>query len=126
MKGLLITFAILALSFNIAQAVQPDYYVFASIWAGTNCYYRTCYANQTLLLDPTFFNIHGLWPNYWQGYPAFCDNSSLYDPSSINLQTKLKMQTLWNGMNWTSWDFHDHEWTKHGTCWNDPKGDNTT
>ena len=22
--------------------------------------------------------------------------------------------------------FHDHEWTKHGTCWNDPHGPNVT
>jgi ribonuclease T2 len=30
------------------------------------------------------------------------------------------MKTYWIGMNESSDMFHAHEWSKHGTCWNDP------
>jgi Ribonuclease I len=108
---------------SVINSVPYDYYVFASIWAGTNCYMQPCYENQTASLNPTFVNIHGLWPNYFNGYPQYCDNTSSYNPNNIPSLLLNKMETNWNGMNWTTYDFHDHEWTKHGTCWNDPAGD---
>ncbi len=121
MAKFLVIFCLLA-SLSYIQAASYDYHLFASFWSATNCYFRKCYSNQTGDLNPNFFNVHGLWPNYWKGYPAYCGNIPDYNPDYLPKLLLDKMRTDWNGMNWTTDDFHDHEWTKHGTCWDDPLG----
>ena len=101
-----------------------DYYLFASIWSGSSCYLQQCWNNQTQDLSPNFFNIHGLWPNNWEGYPSWCDNNTEYNSNYIEPALYAEMGKFWNGMNWTTDAFHAHEWSKHGTCWNDPAGYN--
>ena len=116
---------IFILSLLIFSSVYSyNYYLFASIWAPTDCYFTQCWANQTGDINREFFNIHGLWPNNWEGYPQFCDNNTEFNPNYLNPTLLNTMEHLWNGMNWTTNDFHAHEWSKHGTCWNDPAGFN--
>ena len=66
-------------------------------------------------------NIHGLWiqngPSQSCSHPQMCLNSP-YDPTnSISSQTKSDMTYNWVGVFNDSNAFHDHEWTKHGTCY---------
>ncbi|MFB2768199.1 ribonuclease [Pelatocladus sp. BLCC-F211] len=51
------------------------------------------------------FVLHGLWPQYQQGYPSNC--------STQKLPPQLKRQ--FPGL-FPSDKLYDHEWEKHGTC----------
>ena len=51
------------------------------------------------------FVLHGLWPQYNQGYPSDCSNVKL--PDSV--------QAKFPGL-YPSTSLYDHEWEKHGTC----------
>jgi len=124
--ALFISFLLLV-SYIKAQNVTYDFYVFASFWVGTICTLSSCLANQTALASPSFFSIHGLWPDYNDGsYPSYCDNSSIFNPAELNAGLKSIMNTHWIGLSTPTDLFHDHEWSKHGTCWNGPESYKTT
>jgi len=66
------------------------------------------------------FNLHGLWPNAMkkEDQPFECDDSQKfhYDDFSESLRDQLELK--WNGLYNPTKSFLDHEWSKHGTCWN--------
>jgi len=65
-------------------------------------------------------NIHGLWPSVNEGeQPANCPGPA-FNPANISSETALNMISDWSGLYSSPTQFHGHEWTKHGTCWNDP------
>lgn len=101
------------------SCVPYNNYVFESFWLGTICTFQPCLSNQTSNISSTWWNIHGLWPGYQVGWPQYCNNNSQYDPTVIQPALYQQMSTLWIGMNESNDMFHEHEWTKHGTCWND-------
>lgn len=114
--SLLITFAI-----TQDQKIPYDFYVFASFWVGSICNLQQCLTNQTELATASFFSIHGLWPDYHNGsFPSYCDNSSVFRPDLIHPTLQQIMDTHWIGLSTSTDSFHDHEWSKHGTCWHDP------
>ena len=51
------------------------------------------------------FVLHGLWPQYNQGYPADCTQES-FDPKMMDQFPNL----------YPSEKLYSHEWEKHGTC----------
>jgi ribonuclease T2 len=51
------------------------------------------------------FVLHGLWPQYNQGYPSDCSNVKL------SASVKAKFPALYPNQS-----LYDHEWEKHGTC----------
>ncbi|XP_063990059.1 ribonuclease Oy-like isoform X2 [Diachasmimorpha longicaudata] len=65
--------------------------------------------------------IHGLWPGKFHTLDVkYCDNSSIFDPTSID-PIKTEMKTKW--LEWMPLKEDDkplwlwkHEWEKHGTC----------
>jgi len=65
------------------------------------------------------FLIHGLWVDYASGgYPSFCKDI----PFDIN---KIKdilpdLQKNWASCQGKSESFWEHEWLKHGTCFDPP------
>jgi len=98
---------------------QYSFYVFASEWAGSVCSYYDCLENYLQQIDPQFFNIHGLWPTLHNG--ASPDNDCLTLPFSANdigEPTNNQLQSKWSGLYADSTSFHEHEWEKHGRCWN--------
>jgi len=121
----MITVLLLVLAIQ-TYAVPYDLYTFSAFWLGTICPTQGCLKNETGLISPTFFNIHGLWPDYWNGYPSNCDNSSIFNSSLLTPQLSKLMDIYWVGVGQNSERFHDHEWSKHGTCWNDPAGNVST
>jgi len=117
MRALILLTIICCFNF-LVNAVQYDYMVFASFWGGSSCKLLGCPATETKNLNKKFFNIHGLWPDYYSGYPSNCDNSTL-DYAHIGDDLKAILDTHWSGLISSTAKFHNHEWTKHGTCWND-------
>ena len=65
-------------------------------------------------------NIHGLWLQYGSAekcaHPGDCLNIP-FDPNSLSAATKNDLTYHWVGVFNPSNGFHDHEWTKHGTCY---------
>jgi ribonuclease I len=101
----------------VASSSNYEYYVFAVEWAGTVCNFENCNATG---LATNWFNIHGLWPSDLSNSsaPAYCTGIS-WDASDISSTTQSELNTYWSGLYSSNNEFHDHEWTKNGTCWND-------
>lgn len=86
-----------------------DYNGLVIEWKPTDCMLYNCTAGYL----STDFNIHGLWPNNWDGtYPSFCSNASF----GITPQTQNLLMTCWLSYNGDPTTFWEHEWSKHGTC----------
>jgi ribonuclease T2 len=113
------SFPIILVLIGAISCVPYNNYVFESFWLGSICEFQECLTNQTQNISTTWWNIHGLWPGYQTGWPQYCNNNSQYIPGSIDPVLFDQMQKLWIGMNESNDMFHTHEWTKHGTCWND-------
>jgi len=107
--------------FSLSIAVPYDYLSFASFWGGTSCKLIGCKAAETKNLNKKFFNIHGLWPDYYSGYPSLCDNTTTFNASVLTPGLRNLLESHWSGLISSTANFHNHEWTKHGTCWNDVK-----
>ena len=65
-------------------------------------------------------NIHGLWlqngPQASCAHPQTCLNTA-FDVNALSAQTKSDLTYHWVGVFNDSNAFHNHEWTKHGTCY---------
>jgi ribonuclease T2 len=79
-----------------------DYYVLALSWSPEFCYSHPdkpeCQSGHH------GFVVHGLWPQYTDGYPEHCSNApGLPDPSQLaDIMPDTGLVT--------------HEWSTHGTC----------
>lgn len=118
MRSIAFVLSIACLLFGLKASSEYDYYVFATEWAGTVCRNTAC--SETKGIDPNFFNIHGLWPSQHSSTyePSNCHGPSFSD-SYLTNSTMAKLKRYWSGLFNPANDFHTHEWTKHGTCWND-------
>ncbi|MEE9455397.1 MAG: ribonuclease T2 [Paracoccaceae bacterium] len=86
-----------------------DYYVMALSWTPSWCALDGD-ARQSPQCDADQgfgFTLHGLWPQYEQGWPAYC-RTSARDPSRS--QTNAMADIMGSGG--LAW----HEWKKHGRC----------
>jgi len=87
------------------QSGQPgafDYYVLALSWSPEFCH---SHPSKPECTSGNFgFVVHGLWPQYKDGYPEHCSTApGLTDPS--------RMQEVMPDPSLVA-----HEWTTHGTC----------
>lgn len=83
-----------------------DYLVLSLSWSPDYC--ATSGANdpqQCSIGKKLAFVLHGLWPQYKQGYPSNCSQETL--PEEVKAQ--------FAGL-YPSDKLFDHEWEKHGTC----------
>lgn len=97
------------LLFILAGAFSYDYNGLVTEWKPTQCKLNSCVAGY----QSTDFNIHGMWPNNWDGtYPSFCSSV----PYAISNATSQLLLTCWVSYNGPPQTFWEHEWTKHGTC----------
>lgn len=104
-------FIALAALCGAAHAKQPrgepgrfDYYAMALSWSPAYCATRVD-ADQCERARPLGFVLHGLWPQYANGYPQNCSTERLPGP------IKTKYTPLF-----PSAKLVEHEWKKHGTC----------
>lgn len=91
------------------RAGDFDYYVMALSWSPTWCA-LTGDARNDPQCDPReafSFVLHGLWPQFEQGYPSYC-RTSQRDPSRGQ---SAAMEDVM-GSDGTAW----YQWKKHGRC----------
>lgn len=116
--GLVLAMLTLILGFSGAQGREPqsardqpgvfDYYVLSLSWSPEYC------AASTSARDPQQcsvgrrygFVVHGLWPQYDQGFPASCPGNPRVEEHDIQRLRRIM----------PSAGLIRHEWRKHGTC----------
>ncbi|EGR30483.1 ribonuclease t2 family protein, putative [Ichthyophthirius multifiliis] len=106
-------------SFKTYQQGTYSYFAFEREWPGTVCKINNCQQDYLGDFDGKNFNIHGLWPNGIEddqcGYPQNCGHES-FSYTELNSNTINLMRKYWNGLYNSNNVFIQHEWRKHGTC----------
>lgn len=87
-----------------------DFYVLALSWSPGYCRSEGDRANQQQCdrADPFGFVVHGLWPQFDDGYPEFCGSN---EGSSVPREIQAEMFDIM-----PSRGLINHQWKKHGTC----------
>lgn len=97
-----------------------DIYVLAVQWGSTLCLSKgeTCY--EKLRQVPRHsMSIHGLWPSLSSGKSLRdCNIEDQIDILDSGSSVFLKMRQYWPSLTGTNKDFWDHEYNKHGYCYN--------
>lgn len=102
MPPLLLVLALLLPLGTRAAEVPFDFYALALSWSPEHCASRP----DTPQCGRDYgFVVHGLWPQFEQGYPADCGNER-WDPAMARQFPDL----------YPSSHLYRHEWRKHGTC----------
>lgn len=92
--------------FPLSPAADFDYYVLSLSWSPQYCAAEGSDDTQQCSLGRKLgFVLHGLWPQFEDGYPEYCTNESF--PASL----KQDFPALF-----PSDALYSHEWEKHGTC----------
>ena len=92
-------------------AGEFDYYVLSLSWSPNWCALEGD-AKGSDQCDPKHDHgwiLHGLWPQFERGYPAYCQTAKRPPPRSLTRAMADIMGT--SGLAW-------HQWRKHGTCSN--------
>jgi ribonuclease T2 len=86
-----------------------DYYVLALSWTPTWCALEgDARGSEQCDASKDFgWTLHGLWPQFHQGWPSFCRTSERQPSRSMTNGMSDIMGT--SGLAW-------HQWKKHGTC----------
>lgn len=87
-----------------------DFYVLALSWSPTFCQDNGAGRNreQCEADQPFGWIVHGLWPQYEQGFPESCDTSQ---PRQVPEGIGRRVMDIMPGMGLIG-----HQWRKHGTC----------
>jgi ribonuclease T2 len=89
-----------------SRSANFDFYVLTLSWSPDYCTSNGGNDPQQCSLGKKLgFVLHGLWPQYNQGYPSDCSTVKL--PENV----KAQFPNLY-----PSAELYDHEWEKHGTC----------
>ncbi len=90
-------------------AGEFDYYVLALSWSPTWCALEGDQRGSPQCDDDADFGwvLHGLWPQYEQGWPAYC-NTANRNPSRRETAAMADIM----GSGGSAW----HQWNKHGRC----------
>lgn len=90
-----------------APAGRFDFYVLALSWSPGFCEISGSRSEQCDEGSGLSFVVHGLWPQFEQGYPSFCEPSGRFAPRAAVEETK--------GL-FPSDNLARYQWRKHGTC----------
>ena len=110
LRPLLAALALLSpLAAEAAPAGRFDYYVLALSWSPSWCAAEGAGsgAEQCAAGQRTGFVVHGLWPQYEQGWPQDCTTTAR-DPSRRETQAMADVMGS-GGLAW-------YQWKKHGRC----------
>ncbi|MBP0439029.1 ribonuclease T2 family protein [Tianweitania sediminis] len=94
----------------LPQGKGFDFYVLSLSWSPSYCQAEGASANrqQCGRRDPLGFVVHGLWPQFNDGYPEFCSSrESDRVPDSLVKQYRDLLPSA---------GLIGHQWRKHGTC----------
>lgn len=97
-------------SSNLPAGTGFDYYVLALSWSPSYCASEGGNANpqQCNTGRPHGFLVHGLWPQYEQGYPQDCDTSQ---PRNVPFGQAKQLSDIMPSPGLVT-----YEWRKHGSC----------
>ena len=86
-----------------------DYYVLALSWSPNWCRLEGDARQSDQCKPGTGFGwiLHGLWPQYHQGWPSYCPTAKA--PPSRRMTADMADIMGTSGLAW-------HQWKKHGTC----------
>ncbi|MEP7455046.1 ribonuclease T2 [Phyllobacterium sp. SB3] len=95
---------------NLAKGTGFDYYVLSLSWSPSYCAAEGARANrqQCDTGRPYGFLVHGLWPQYEQGYPQDCDTSQ---PRNVPFAQAKQLSDIM-----PSTGLVTYQWRKHGSC----------
>ena len=83
-----------------------DYWVMALSWSPDYCATNDYQDEQQCSIGRQLdFVLHGLWPQYEDGWPSYCSTEELPDD----------LKNEYGGL-YPNDKLFDHEWEKHGTC----------
>ena len=88
-------------------AGEFDYWVLSLSWSPNWCAAEGDARGADQCDRPLGWTLHGLWPQYERGYPAYCP-SSARDPSRRETGAMADIMGS-GGLAW-------HQWKKHGRC----------
>ena len=111
MRKLIFTLIIMAgaLGADGEKAGEFDYYVLALSWTPTWCALEgDARGSEQCDASKDFgWTLHGLWPQFHQGWPSYCNTIERQPSRSMTNGMSDIMGT--SGLAW-------HQWKKHGTC----------
>ena len=111
MRKLIFTLIIMAgaLRADGEKAGEFDYYVLALSWTPTWCALEgDARGSEQCDASKDFgWTLHGLWPQFHQGWPSYCNTIERQPSRSMTNGMSDIMGT--SGLTW-------HQWKKHGTC----------
>lgn len=111
MRKLIFTLIIMAgaLHADGEKAGKFDYYVLALSWTPTWCALEgDARGSEQCDASKDFgWTLHGLWPQFHQGWPSYCNTIERQPSRSMTNGMSDIMGT--SGLAW-------HQWKKHGTC----------
>jgi len=84
-----------------------DYYVLSLSWSPSWCALEGEARNSPQCDRPLGWVLHGLWPQYERGWPAYC-RTDARDPSRAATAAMADIM----GTSGAAW----HQWKKHGRC----------
>ena len=87
-----------------AEPGQFDYYAVSLSWSPSYCATHSD-PTQCDRARPLGFVLHGLWPQFANGYPESCSNERL--PGEVRARYALLFPSP---------TMIEHEWRRHGTC----------
>ena len=89
------------------RAGEFDYYVMALSWSPNWCALEGEAKGSPQCAQDHGWVLHGLWPQYHRGWPAFCPTPEPQPPRSLTNTMADIMGT--SGLAW-------YQWKKHGVC----------
>lgn len=110
MRALLAAFALFAAAPALADgepAGQFDYYVMSLSWSPNWCRMEGDARNSEQCDADFGWVLHGLWPQYHRGWPAYCPTTERQPSRQQTAEMADIMGT--SGLAW-------HQWKKHGVC----------
>ena len=97
-----------------APAGAFDYYVLALSWSPNWCAREGDARGAEQCERDLGWSLHGLWPQYTAGWPAFCPS-----PEAPPSRSATRAMSDIMGSSGLAW----HQWRKHGTCTGDSAAD---
>ena len=111
MRKLIFTLIIMAgaLRADGEKAGEFDYYVLALSWTPTWCALEgDARGSEQCDASKDFgWTLHGLWPQFHQGWPSYCN--TIERQPSLSMTNGMSDIMGTSGLAW-------HQWKKHGTC----------
>lgn len=95
-----------------------DGLMLATSWPATVCRAKTCNPGRPQIKN--YFNLHGLWPQDMTDFrnsPQDCSDV-LITAGQMPDDVYYQFTNYWNALFGEEYRLINHEWTKHGSCWN--------